>query len=112
MKLIELEPKFLRIKSDTDSDLSDQIEGADGILFLCPKCFAKNGSAAGVHSIMCWQPHVPQSEHRVGPGRWKFKGSGFHDLSLDNHPNGASSVQLPVPCQAHFHIQNGEVILC
>jgi hypothetical protein len=109
VKLSELEPTFLVIESPTNYRMVDELKGADGISFLCPACFQKNGGKAGTHSIICWQPHVSQ-DLNPKPGRWLFQGTGYSDLSLNNGPNNASSVLLDgAPCGAHFHITDGEI---
>lgn len=108
MKLAELEPRFLRAESETVSAFVDSVAEADGIIFLCPKCFAANGGARGTHSVICWQPHVPP-ERAPRPGRWRFEGAGLADLSL---VAGSSSVLLTTGCMAHFLVQRGEIVDC
>ncbi len=103
MKLIELEPKFIKRKDD--SNYQDTEELGDGIRFLCPKCFIANGGAIRTHSVICWQPHVPQTTSPT-PGRWNFLGTGYHDLTLQA---GSSSIALTDGCKAHFYIRNGEI---
>lgn len=105
MKLSELEPKFIA-KPDADGIMRFMETISDGLQFLCPVCFKANSGAVGTHSIICWQPHVPQTV-TPGPGRWKFKGTSFHDLTL---VAGSSSIFLTGPgCGAHFFIKNGEI---
>lgn len=107
MKLTELDPKFLT-KPDAEGIMHfvDSIQQGDGLEFLCPVCFKANNGPIGTHSIICWQPHVPQSVS-PGPGRWKFEGTGFSDISL---VAGSSSIFLNGPgCGAHFFIKNGEI---
>ena len=108
MKLTDLEPQFLKVMSEHEFKCVDDIKDADGIMFLCPVCFKKNNddSGRGVHSINCWQPHVPQNIHPI-LGRWNFLGTGYNDLTLKN---GSSSVLLNGGCNAHFWITNGEII--
>lgn len=109
MKLTELEPQFLRRNNDREWHHVDAIADADGIVFLCPKCFSANQKArAGVHSIICWRPRVPQSTPPI-PGRWEFEGTGFHDLTL---VAGSSSVKLTNGCAWHGFIRNGDVTDC
>lgn len=80
--LSELEPEFLRWIDDHHFERCDSIGEADGILFVCPKCFINNGrQRPGVHSIICWEPNVPQTT-KPAPGRWNLVGTGIHDLSL------------------------------
>jgi hypothetical protein len=86
----------------------DTLAEADGIMFVCPKCFKENDSKRpGVHSIICWSPSVPQTTGPV-PGRWKMSGTGYDDLSLTAQ---SSSVLLTSGCRAHFFINNGEIEL-
>lgn len=106
MKLTDLEPSFLKITSATSHQRIDNIKEADGIIFLCPLCFqneAKTGR--GAHSVICWQPHVPQTMHQK-PGRWAFSGTGYDDLELRA---GSSSILLQGGCNAHFCIRNGQI---
>jgi hypothetical protein len=79
---------------------------ADGIIFLCPKCFAANGGPTGTHSVICWQPKIPK-KIKPGPGRWSFEGTSFDDLTL---VAGSSSIHLTGKgCGAHFFIRNGMI---
>ncbi len=108
MKLTELEPKFVKMESEsiwrTDAAISD----CDGIEFLCPKCFAENNGPVGTHMIICWKPHIPQTIYPA-PGRWNFEGASLDDLSL---VAGSSSVALLSGCKAHFFVTNGEIRNC
>src|ERR1044072_6701128 len=106
MKLKDLEPKFLKITDDVTCRELDELPDVDGIRFLCPLCLKNSGgSNIGVHSIICWRPHVPLSD-KPGPGRWEFHGTGFEDLELIA---GSSSISLEGGCRAHFFIRNGEI---
>ena len=106
MKLTELQPDFLKVVNDHEFKIVDDIKDADGISFLCPVCYAANGnSSVGTHSVICWQPHVPQTINPQ-PGRWNFLGTGHEDLELKN---GSSSILLNGGCKAHFFIRNGEI---
>ena len=80
----------------------------DGIMFLCPKCFAENGGPRGTHVVICWRPRVPPDVDPK-PGRWEIVGSSFDDLSL---VAGSSSVLLRGGCNAHFFIEKGAVRMC
>ena len=108
MRLRDLEPQFLRRKSPREWQNVDSIEEADGIFFLCPKCFAANGGAIGTHGVMCWRPHVPQDTPPT-PGRWEFEGTGYGDLTL---VAGSSSVLLTSGCMAHFFVRAGAIFGC
>lgn len=104
----ELEARFLKVK-DTRSFLHvDNIGEADGVVFLCPKCFEQKGGPKGTHSVICWSPKVSQ-EVGPKPGRWEMHGSGLDDLTL---VAGSSSVQLNGGCDAHFFVRNGRTEMC
>lgn len=112
MRLSELDPSFLKWKDDLNFERIDQASGADGIMFLCPKCFKKNGGAVGTHSIICWAPHVPQTT-TPKPGRWNLVGGSYDDLTL---VNGSSSVLVRgepgKPDHWHGFVRNGNVTDC
>lgn len=83
----------------------DDISSADGVMFLCPKCFQANGGSVGTHSIICWRPRVPD-DVAPKPGRWELVGTGIDDLTL---VAGSSSILLTGGCCAHFFIRNGSI---
>src|SRR5690349_448163 len=108
MRLMELEPKFLKRVPEGGREVwtvVDSITEADGVQFLCPRCFQTNNGARGTHSCLCWQPHVPR-EISPGPGRWNLVGTSLDDLTLTA---GSSSIQLNGGCNAHFFIENGAI---
>jgi hypothetical protein len=111
IRLIDLEPEFLKKTGEaTHNRIVKDISEADGICFLCPKCYRENlGTDKGVHSIICWQPHIPESPLIAGPGRWRFEGTGYEDLTL---VNGSSSVALKGGCNAHFWVRDGKIVDC
>jgi hypothetical protein len=104
VNLIDLEPYFIRREHEVYIPV-ESIDHADGVLFLCPKCFAANAGSVGTHSIICWRPRVP-SEVDPKPGRWEFSGTGLADLSL---VAGSSSVLLQGGCNAHFFVEAGKI---
>ena len=102
MRLTELEPTFLIRDDDHHFHMTDNIQEADGVEFLCPVCL-------GTHAIICWSPQVPQTTSPT-PGRWNMQGSGYNDLTL---VAGSSSILLQgAPCGAHFFIRNGDICRC
>ena len=106
MRLIELEPRFLKITQPDSWNTDVSKDEADGIMFLCPVCFVANKGNVGTHSIICWRPHVPQTQSPT-TGRWEMLGTGFNDLTLQA---GSSSIFLnTASCAAHFFITNGEI---
>lgn len=76
---------------------------AQGMRFLCPACYAKNGGEVGTHGVLCWFAGrgVPDSLS-PGPGRWVVSGTGIDDLTL------SPSVHLTTSsCGWHGWVQNG-----
>jgi hypothetical protein len=124
MKLTDLDPDWIH---DYDlgpprtytrsADLS--IANAQGIIFLCPKCYAANGGEVGTHSVLVWfrgrgvpdsaepgatykpgeNPDYPQGRP---PARWEATGTGFADLTTK------PSIWLKSGCGWHGWITNGE----
>jgi len=105
MKLRTLEATFRKRIDDTHFQLVDAIAEADGIKFLCPKCFTANGGHVGTHFVICWRPRVPQTTTPT-PGRWEFQGTGLDDLTL---VAASSSILLMGGCNWHGYVRNGEV---
>lgn len=107
LRLTELDPQFLKRINDTNFRHVETIEEADGVMFVCPLCYENNGkSDIGVHSVLCWNPSVPQTTEPV-PGRWNLLGTGYEDLTLQA---GSSSIHLTGDgCGWHGFIRNGEV---
>jgi len=106
-KLKDLEAKFLTTQAPYDRfEETESLEKAQGMSFLCPKCFAKNGGPAGTHSVICWfaDRGVPDS---LGPkpGRWRPQGTGMDDLTFVGP--GAASVLLTTGCCWHGFVKNG-----
>jgi hypothetical protein len=108
MRLLDLEPQFLKIVDATHYQDVDTLQESDGIIFICPQCVVNKGGLVGSHSIICWRPQVSQ-EHTPIPGRWEFHGTSYHDLTL---VAGSSSVLLNGPgCGAHFFVRSGLIEL-
>lgn len=114
MRLTELKPQFLTTTPDgKEHTYVDTIAEAQGILFLCPKCFVANGGSGGTHAVICWS-----SSRGVGPdvdpkpGRWVLSGTGYGDLTLDGEPGKSRSVLLTGGCQWHGFVTAGEVTSC
>jgi hypothetical protein len=106
MRLIELDPHFLVRRPSTEDgyqhvlERTDNVAVADGIRFLCPRCYEKNGGAAGTHQI-----RVPFAGRGLGQMGWHVAGTSFSDLTL------TPSIALPGErCGFHGFITNGEVI--
>jgi hypothetical protein len=112
MLLLELEPQFLRYEERPDGVYSvrvDTIEQANGIRFLCPKCFEANKGKVGTHLIVCWSKTRGVPDHaKPGPGRWLLHGTGYHDLTLTGD-GGSDSIALTAGCMWHQFIRNGQI---
>jgi hypothetical protein len=108
MRLSYLEPKFLSLESENVYRTHDNIAEAQGICFICPGCFIKNGGPVGTHSIICWFNNrgVPPDKS-PGPGRWNPSGTGYEDLTFVGP--GATSVLELGGCGVHFLVENGEI---
>lgn len=111
-RLTELQARFLRYEERDGATFYrhvDSIEDAQGVSFLCPKCFSENGGPKGTHAVICWSRSrgVPD-DARPKPGRWSMSGSSVEDLTLNGDPPGsARSVQLHGGCCWHGHVTNG-----
>jgi hypothetical protein len=109
MRLGDLSPRLMRIITPNKhyQDV-DALADAQGVLFLCPKCFVANNGPIGTHSVLCWflGRGVLDTEKPL-PGRWNALGAGLHDLTLQA---GSSSILLTGEgCRWHGFITNGAV---
>lgn len=135
MRLTELEPCFVRYEThiDTWRTAEGEVTGprehtilrlvdaaglytgriyfadAQGIHFLCPVCFAKNGGAVGTHwcdvTFEGRGATPSQGSHGTddAPTRWNVTGDSFENLST------TPSILLIGGCAWHGFITNGEV---
>ena len=100
--LVELEAEFAVNVADGRIGRSDSLSDADGVMFLCPKCFSANNGAVGTHRVVCWFRGRVANDVKPGPGRWAPSGSNMSDLSL------SPSVQLTGGgCDWHGFVTNG-----
>jgi hypothetical protein len=105
VRLIDLEPQFIKWTKESYWRYVDSLGEAAGIHFLCPRCFETNGGPIGTHIILCWfrDRGVPDSEF-PRPGRWIPSGSDYTNLTL------SPSVNLPgAGCKWHGNIINGYI---
>ena len=111
MKLAALEPCWVKTAPRGAIQHLESAEGAEGIRFLCPDCFSKNGGPEGTHMVLCWSRSRGAPDDALpGPGRWIIAGESFESLSFAAEPGtDKRSVQLIGGCSAHFNITNGEV---
>ena len=95
VRLAELEPQFIRyrtLRAGGDPvfyrcDVAT-LDEAQGLWFLCPVCFQRNGGAVGTHLVETTFRDRGASDDegshgRDGtPSRWGVSGSSFEDLTL------------------------------
>jgi hypothetical protein len=107
-KLSELNGKLVRMIPGKRQSWREEkdIRKADGVQYLCPVCFHRNGGSKGTESILNWflGRGVPAS-WTPGPGRWNVKGTGLDDLTFVEP--GSYSVNIT----GHWHgfVENGTV---
>ena len=85
MKLSELQPKFLVIvRSNVQRLEVDDFDGAQGVMFLCPRCCSGSRPVWIQHSVVCWfsDREVPDTEIPTWY-RWPAHGAGYDDLTID-----------------------------
>jgi hypothetical protein len=103
MRLVDLKPEFMRTTDDRYM-CACSYEAAQGVMFLCPRCFAVNGGERGTHTVLLWFAGVGVPEHWRPLPRWERQGSGFEDLTL------SPSIDISQPCGWHGFIRNGDVV--
>jgi hypothetical protein len=110
VKLRDLEAEFLKLTDPTGKSFSrvETLAEADGLLFVCPKCFAEHGQRAGTHSIICWFVGKVPDDVSPKPGRWTPQGTGIDDLSFVPSAGLSHSVLLTSGCNWHGFVTNGE----
>ena len=112
MKLIELDPVWVQHGQDEDGRqimrTVSSLPEADGICFLCPKCYVANAGPVGTHSVICWFEDRVADDVQPGPGRWKPQGTSFDDLSFVTGKK-SHSVLLLGGCAWHGFVTNGAV---
>jgi hypothetical protein len=104
MRLVDLEPQFMKTVDERTMRQVDTLAEAEGILFLCPHCFRQNSGPVGTHSVLVWfeGKGAPPSWHPLP--RWQVSGTGYNDLTINpsilNHG-----------CW-HGFVTNGEITFC
>ena len=81
---------------------------ADGVMFLCPKCFAENGGPVGTHRVICWFVGKVSDEIDPKPGRWTPRGTSLVDLTFVPSTGRSHSVLLTGGCKWHGFVTNGD----
>lgn len=99
MKLIDLDPQFLRRTAPIEYELTDDIREAHALRMKCPACHwstLRCDPVAHVHEIVLWKPDPPL---------WEFAGHGYKDLTL---AAGRLTVTLSAGHCA-FYVSKGKV---
>jgi hypothetical protein len=119
MRLTQLDPQFVTYEDTGEHKYIHHVKTlaeAQGIMFLCPRCFVANGyTNVGTHQVLCWSRSAGASEHAdPRPGRWQMVGTNFSDLTLNGDllgmpGQGSRSIQLLGGCNWHGYITDGEV---
>ena len=118
MRLLDLGACFIRWGLLTLNGVgfykTEAIDKAQGVMFLCPKCFIANGGQVSTHMVVCWSRNRGAPDDATPlPGRWRIEGAGLHDLTLDAEPpEHRRSIQVGSPCNAHFNVTGGEATMC
>lgn len=127
MNLNDLDPQFVKyVTQSLEQQFAEgrgapaeflrhvgNVQEAQGIVFLCPACFTRNGGAVGTHAIEVSfdgkgvKDHQGSHNRQGKPSRWTVSGSTYEDLTL------RPSILID-PCEPtcggwHGFITNGEV---
>lgn len=102
--LAKLEAEFLKATPD-GMRVVKTLRAAQGVWFLCPLCFEKNGGPAGTHHVICWFEGKVPDDRDPKPGRWRPSGTGLKELTFVGP--GPHSVQLLDGCRWHGYVKNG-----
>jgi len=108
VKLADLQPQpQLLLHGEGSYAFADDLAKAQGVSFLCPKCFATNGGPAGTHIVLCWfQGRGVPDTAQPKPGRWPVNGTSLDDITL------MGSVLLQGACGWHGFVTAGLVTSC
>ena len=106
-RLLDLETEWV-LHHDGDLGRALDIHTAQGVMFLDPVEYQKNGGAVGTSSVLVWFRGRGVPDHaKPGPGRWNVTGTGFTDLTLT--PSIDLTCGGKYPGRWHGWLTNGEV---
>lgn len=112
LPLSHLQAQFLRATAHGGWAAHPTLDDADGVVFLCPRCYVDNGGPEGAHLIICWFEGRVGDDLKPGPGRWKPQGSSLADLSfVPTKRTSSTSVKLLGGCNFHGHVIRGHIAL-
>jgi hypothetical protein len=112
MRLRDLEGSLIKRELRDGGDYRVPVEAirdADGVRFLCPKCFSKNGGPVGTHLVICWFVGRVPIDLDPKPGRWHPFGHSIEDLTFIGPGN--VSVAIQGACCWHGFVRDGEATL-
>jgi len=129
MRLADLEPHFVRHSRRVETwqrmradKFIEEVTGprdflthvqtlavAQGVFFLCPKCFAANNGPVGTHGLYvffsgCGVPEDFSLNREKQPVRLEVSGGGLEDLTL------APSILIQGGCGWHGFVRNGQIV--
>ena len=106
--LHKLDAEFLT-HSPTGFHRGPNIVDAQGIVFLCPSCYRKNGNSdVGVHSVLIWFADLGVPEEAFPKPRWNVTGTSMADISITPSINLATDEQSKD--EWHGWVTNGHAI--
>lgn len=104
MRLRDLAPEFMRT-SGQKTMCACSFEAAQGLLFLCPACFEKNGGEKGTHTLLIWFEGRDVPDAWRPPPRWQLvSGNSLDNLTV------RPSIFVKTGCGWHGFITNGSII--
>jgi hypothetical protein len=115
MKLVHLEPQFIQYFEEGVAQYLRHVPDlghAQGVQFLCPVCFVRNGGAVGTHLIEVTfagkgvKDHLGSHNNKGKPSRWTASGTGYADLTLK--PSILIDPAKPACDGWHGFVTNGE----
>jgi hypothetical protein len=106
--LRELNGEFVKRIDARTRRVVKTLKSADGVQYLCPVCYEKNGGKVGTHWILHWFTGRGVLDGETpGPDRWNVvpPSTGLDDLTFG--PPGAYS--LGITNHWHGYMENGTV---
>lgn len=105
-RLRDLDAEFIQHVGGGSFNVDVARDAADGVMFLCPKCYATNNGHVGTHSVICWFVGRVPDEIDPKPGRWHPSGDSIDTLTFTGP--GAASVLLTSGCGWHGFVKDGD----
>lgn len=105
--LKQLKGRLLRFYNDNlNFEEVKTLAEADGVQFICPKCFKEDPDAEYPHEVTLWFSSIGKLSEKIqGHPGWNKSGSSLEDLTFV--PPGAVSVLIKARCCWHGFVKNG-----